>query len=105
MNNAIIRWALKGIAFIVGFAEVPLSMPNWIFEASIVISLIACMALGYKIAWRQGHSGIFILPMLKGKFGMEGLKLTSYVVEMHILGICLAFFIGLICGLLWIVAQ
>ncbi len=105
MNNVTRWWMLKGIAFVVGFTVLPAGMPAWLFSVSLVTLLIVCIALVYKVAWRQGHSGLFVAPIFKGKIGMEGLALKTNAWESRLLGICLAFFVGLLGGFLWATAS
>jgi len=51
------------------------NFPKWVVIAGLVVPLIVVMVTGYLSAWRQGHSGLFVVPIINGPFGLKGLRL------------------------------
>jgi hypothetical protein len=92
-------------AFACGVALLPLGLPRWVFSFALVVSLLTVIAVGYAAAWRQGHSGTFLITQWSGKFGVKGAGLSLSKTESAVVVVALAFFGGLLSGLLWIVAA
>jgi hypothetical protein len=86
------------IAFLAGVIVVPLKLPSWVFFAVLICSFLIIIVFAYKMAWRQGHSGIVMLPIRRGSFGTEGLGLKTNSFEKKIIMGCIALLLGLLVG-------
>jgi hypothetical protein len=87
------------IAFVTGASLVPLGAPSWLVIGALLGAFFVIIVAGYLIAWRQGHSGIVILPLKNGPFGADGLKLGSSSVEARVVWSSVALIAGLLAGL------
>lgn len=67
----------------------------------VVLTCFAVIIATYlRSAWRQGHSGSVILPLKRGPFGYDGLKLKMSDGESSLLFSCAVLLLGMFAGLI-----
>jgi len=99
------RLAIYLFAAVLG-AGLPLfNLPLSAMTSLVVALLIAAIGLYYRAAWRQGHSGIVILPLVAGQFGASALTLRLSKSERAAIAAIAMFFFGLGCGVAWLVVH
>ena len=72
------------VLFLVGVAMAPLGMPGNVLWTIFVLAFLAIIVTYYRSAIRQGHSGLVFLPIKKGPFGYDGLKLQMNTTESRV---------------------
>ena len=81
MNLTSLLWVA---IFLVGAAMGLLGVPGDVLWTIFVIAFLAIIVTYYRSAIRQGHSGLVFLPIKKGPFGYDGLKLKMNATELRI---------------------
>ncbi len=83
---------------VTGLLVVRLHAPSWVFLGLLFGSFVTIIVTVYVMSWRQGHSGVVILPLRDGPFGWKGLKNKTNSTERDIVVCCSALIAGLIIG-------
>jgi len=91
------------VAYVLGAALPLLGLPFNVVVITLVALLAVAMVVCYMSAWRQGHSGVVIFPLIKGPFGASGLSLRLSNSERIVIGAIAAFILGLGCAVAWLV--
>ncbi len=85
--------------FVLGLALAPFGVSGDVFMGIIVMCFLIIIVTSLRAAWRQGHSGSVILPIKRGPFGYDGLKLKANPIESSITIGCALFIVGMFAGL------
>lgn len=94
-----LRLALWIALLSLGIVLVPLGISDGVFMGVIVFCFVVIIATSLRSAWRQGHSGSVLLPIKRGPFGYDGLKLKTSALESGVLFACAILIVGMFAGL------
>lgn len=90
---------------LIGFAMVLYGVPGSILLAIFFFAFLSMIITYYRSAIRQGHSGLVFLPLKKGPFGYDGLKLKMNEAESRVV-VGSAFLIaGMLVGVVFTIAT
>jgi len=99
------KFAVYVVACVLGAALPLLGLPFGVLLIPPVALLAVAMLVAYTAAWRQGHSGVVIFPLIKGPFGASGLSIRLSNSERIVIVAIAAFFLGLGCAVAWVVSR
>ena len=85
--------------FLGGVAMAPLGVPGNVLWTIFVVAFLAIIVTYYRAAIRQGHSGLVFLPIKKGPFGYDGLKLQMNTSETRVTFGCALLIAGILAGI------
>ena len=94
-----IRFGTILFAAALGAALPLLNRPYELLLVAPVALLFTAMFVYYRAAWRQGHSGIAVIPVVRGPLGLSGLTLRLSASERVAISAIAAFFVGLACAI------
>ncbi len=94
-----LRAAIWIAVFLLGMMAAPLGVSGGLFMGIVLLCFAVIIITYYRAAWRQGHSGSAIIPLKRGPFGYDGLKLEASKTESIILVGCALIILGMFAGL------
>jgi hypothetical protein len=96
---------VHGLALAGGVSLAMLGVSSQVFIGAALLAFVLLIAVGFIAAWRRGHSGIAIVPIPGGPFGMR--RTLSAVRQPELLAATLlaSFIVGLSGGLVWVASS
>lgn len=75
------------------------------FLGASVLAFLLLVAVGFIAAWRRGHSGIAIIPVRDGPFGVARTLSAVRQPELFFAAVLASFIVGLGGGLVWVASS